>query len=411
MQHTVKATLDEIFKKVHFNKNLYKKLVYSNIEFITKTQDHKNLFGSRLIGCHYLKYNQSDKSVFYDSVFDLDYEVVSREIQKITTIPQNFKIARDDINLVCFYVAHKFLSNKELKEEDQIEFACEALNYFNYRTLVLICATYFIYPISEEKALSLVERLSNKYLIKKLKNWNEYCQYRSKEYLSSKYKDILLDFTQDQEIPNAITDLYNRTKDTIKNIYSEFIDMVQKEDYIKSKKSVVNDIEGEEVILDTTGTTKTYYNIVDTVLNDKQTFIRSSYIDVVTDIINSVSYKQMYQCLDNIFEYTSGNSKNYQEVVQFFHSVIDNTVEYLLKNKLMLTSGSNIINILNLIVGNLLYARGESVSVNEVKNEGEKLIKKVYKDQKEEINERYIKNLRNALYLYIVLYVLIAGKK
>jgi len=76
----------------------------------------------------------------------------------------------------------------------------------------------------------------------------------------------------------------------------------------------------------------------------------------------------------------------------------------------MLTSGSNIINILNLIVGNLLYARGESVSVNEVKNEGEKLIKKVYKT-KEEINERYIKNLRNALYLYIVLYVLIAGKK
>jgi len=323
--------------------------------------------------------------VFYDSVFDLDYEVVSREIQKITTIPQNFKIARDDINLVCFYVAHRFLSNKELKEEDQIEFACEALNYFNYRTLVLICATYFIYPISEEKALSLVERLSNKYLIKKLKNWNEYCQYRSKEYLSSKYKDILLDFTQDQEIPNAITDLYNRTKDTIKNIYSEFIDMVQKEDYIKSKKSVVNDIEGEEVILDTTGTTKTYYNIVDTVLNDKQTFIRSSYIDVVTDIINSVSYKQMYQCLDNIFEYTSGNSKNYQEVVQFFHSVIDNTVEYLLKNKLMLTSGSNIINILNLIVGNLLYARGESVSVNEVKNEGEKLIKKVYKNQRKRL--------------------------
>jgi len=82
--------------------------------------------------------------------------------------------------------------------------------------------------------------------------------------------------------------------------------MVQKEDYIKSKKSVVNDIEGEEVILDTTGTTKTYYNIVDTVLMINKPSIRSSYIDVVTDIINSVSYKQMYQCLDNIFEYTSG---------------------------------------------------------------------------------------------------------
>jgi hypothetical protein len=408
--HTVKETLDKLFKHINFNKNLYKKLVYTNIEFISKTPDHKNLFGSRQIGCHYLKYNISDKDDFYSSLFNLDYETVSEAIKSITTVPDAYKIARDDINLVCFYMAHRFLTNQELKENDREEYAIEALNYFNYRTLVLISANYFIYPISEEKAVSLTERLSNKYLIKRLKNWNEYCQYRSKEYIDSKFKDLLISFSDDKELPNAINDLYNRTKDTIKNIYSELIDMVQSQEYIRSKKSVVNDIEGQEVMLDKIGNTQTYYNSIESVFSDKQTFIRSSYIDVITDIINSVSYKQLYTCLEYLYDYAHSGSKNYEEVIKFMHDVLDNSVEYLLKNKIILNSNSDVISVLNLIIGNVLYSRGENTTINHVKDRAEELIKKVYAFSKDTASSRNVKNIRNAVFLYILLNILVQGQ-
>lgn len=407
---SVLKVCDELFHKVEFDKNLYKKIMYNNIEFISKTDDHKNLFGSRLIGCHYLRYNLTDKADFYDTLFNLDYDIVSESFEQITTIPKNFKIARDDINLTCFYSAHKFLTNTQLKEEDRENAAIEILNYFNYRTLVVICANYFIYPISEDKAVSLIERLSNKYLIKKLKNWNEYCQYRSEEYLKSKFRDTIIRFDE-KELPNAISDLFNRTKDTIKNIYSEFIAMIQSDEYIKSKKAVVNDIEGEEVILDQIGNTKSYFNLIETMFIDKHSFIRSSYIDVIVDIISTVSYSQVYEMLEFLFDYTQKSSKNYEEVVKFSQEVLMNTVDYLQKNKILLNYNTNILTVLNYIVGNILYARGNDLSINKVKEEGEKLLKKVYKENKEYLSDRNAKNLRNALYLYIVLFVLLGKEK
>lgn len=407
---SVLKVCDELFHKVEFDKNLYKKIMYNNIEFISKTDDHKNLFGSRLIGCHYLRYNLTDKADFYDTLFNLDYDIVAESFEQITTIPKNFKIARDDINLTCFYSAHKFLTNTQLKEEDRENAAIEILNYFNYRTLVVICANYFIYPISEDKAVSLIERLSNKYLIKKLKNWNEYCQYRSEEYLKSKFRDTIIRFDE-KELPNAISDLFNRTKDTIKNIYSEFIAMIQSDEYIKSKKAVVNDIEGEEVILDQIGNTKSYFNLIETMFIDKHSFIRSSYIDVIVDIISTVSYSQVYEMLEFIFDYTQKSSKNYEEVVKFSQEVLMNTVDYLQKNKILLNYNTNILVVLNYIVGNILYARGNDLSINKVKENGEKLLKKVYKENKEYLSDRNAKNLRNALYLYIVLFVLLGKEK
>ena len=407
---SVLKVCDELFHKVEFDKNLYKKIMYNNIEFISKTDDHKNLFGSRLIGCHYLRYNLTDKADFYDTLFNLDYDIVSESFEQITTIPKNFKIARDDINLTCFYSAHKFLTNTQLKEEDRENAAIEILNYFNYRTLVVICANYFIYPISEDKAVSLIERLSNKYLIKKLKNWNEYCQYRSEEYLKSKFRDTIIRFDE-KELPNAISDLFNRTKDTIKNIYSEFIAMIQSDEYIKSKKAVVNDIEGEEVILDQIGNTKSYFNLIESMFVDKHSFIRSSYIDVIVDIISTVSYSQVYEMLEFLFDYTQKSSKNYEEVVKFSQEVLMNTVDYLQKNKIILNYNTNILTVLNYIVGNILYARGNDLSINKVKEEGEKLLKKVYKESKEYLSDRNAKNLRNALYLYIVLFVLLGKEK
>ncbi len=58
---------------------------------------------------------------------------------------------------------------------------------------------------------------------------------------------------------------------------------------------------------------------------------------------------------------------------------------------------------MNMIVGNVLYARGTDIEINKVKDQGDKLIKEIYKSLKKSITERNIKNIRNAVYIYIVL--------
>lgn len=399
----VKEVFDKLFENIHFDNSLYKKIVVNNIEFITKNNEFKNLFGSKLIGNHLVKYTMYDKDIFYGNLFDLTASEVIDNIDKITSINKNFKIARDDVNLVCFYIAHRFLSNKDLKKEQAEEYAKKILDYFNYRTLVIISSNYFIYPISEEKALTLIERLSNKYIIKKVKNWNEYCQYRSQEYINSKFRDLLIKFNRDNELPNAITDLFNRTKDTIKNIYAEFIDMIETDDIIKSRKNIITDTEGAEVIVDKLDTPEKYFIKIENMLVEKNTFIKKDLISIVINIINTVSFKQVEETLNYICDYSFSSQENNKKVLSFVNSVLVNTIDYLNKNSIFLHSKSDVINVMNLIVGNVLYARGTDIEINKVKDHGDKLIKEVYKSQKKTITDRNIKNIRNAVYIYIVL--------
>lgn len=404
----VKQALDELFGKVVFDTKLYKKLVRNNIEFITRNEEHKQLFGGRLIGCYLLKYTVYDKNIFYSNLLGTDFSEVTDKIEEITTINKSFKIARDDINLVCFYMAHRFLTNTDLSEDKRTEYAKEVLNYFSYRTLVLISSNYFVYPVSEELALSLTERLSNRYVIKRLKNWNEYCQYRSEEYLNPKNIELLTKFTNDEDIPNAITDLYNRTKDTLKNIYVEFMDMLENDNVIKSKKSLVNDIEGEEVIIDKVNSADTYLIKIESLMTDKSSFIKKDFVNVCTDIVNTVSYKQLEETLSLMIEYAFKDRDSNVKIKSFFNDILTNTIQYLQANNQSLSSKNDVIKIINAIVGNILYARGNDIAINQIKETGDKLIKQVYKANRRFITDRNIRNIRNAVYVYVVVLALLA---
>lgn len=399
----VKEALDAYFENVKFDQSLYKKLLLNNIEFISRNHEHTQLFSGRNIGCYFIKYTQYDKNLFYNALFDLEYDDIVEVIDDITTIPRNFKIARDDVNLMCFYIAHRFLSNPDLDKKAQLEYAKEALNYFSYRTLILMSGKYFTYPISEERATSLTERLSNKFLIKRLKNWSEYGQYRSTEYLESKFLSLLVKMDDDIALPNAITDLYNRTNDALKGIFNEFTIMISDDDVIKSKGSIVRDMDGEEKIADRVDSIQRYVGQIDLMLSDKTAMIRKDQINVVIDILSNLAYRDMHECLDHLFEYAFSSRKAHDQVKQHMHDILLNAIEYLQRNEIYLHSKTSVLEIMNSIVGNVLYARGTEVDVHRVKTEGENLIKAVYKHHKDSLSDRTLKSVRNGLYLYVVL--------
>jgi hypothetical protein len=403
---TPKEAFDTLFSKVTFDTAFYKKLVRNNVEYITE-KSRVSLFGSKLIGCFFIKYTLYDKNIFYNNLFNLEYEDVSGTVDSITTIPSNFKIARDDINLITFYIAHRFLTNESLSESKRLEYAKEVLNYFNYRTLVLISSNYFVYPISEEKALSLTERMSNRYVIKKLKNWNEYCQYRSDEFLKTKFLDVLVKFNKDDEIPNAINDLYNRTKDTLKNIYSEFIDMLEKDEVIRSKKSVVKDMEGNEVITDRLNTPESYMTKIEGLMSDRNSFVRKDRVEVTCGIVEAVSHKALEEFLTDLLEHSYKSKENNDKVKELFKGIMVNALDYLRQNSVNTGKGTNILAAISSIVGNILYARGTDVIINDLKSDIDDTLKKIYRSNSKYISDRNLKNMRNAVYVYVVLTALV----
>lgn len=395
----VKEALDELFKDVKFDKKLLDSLVKFNIDFITTNDEIKDMMGSRLFGCFHVSYTQYHKNIFYQDLFGFNYDDAVDAVKKISSIPRNFKVARDDVNLITFYIAHRFLTSS-LDKKDKERGAMEILNYFGYRAIVLLNANYWPFPITRGKAASVIEVLSGNYLITKMKNWNEYVHYRSDAYLKSKFLKLLQSFDKDRDIPNAIVDLYNRYKDVMKNIYRE-LEFLEDTNHIRTTSSVVTDLDGQEVLMDRLSDPIKYSNKVIDSLTSKDEFIKPDVIEVSTSIVNSVSQEQLNRCLELMTDYFHGSPNQSKRVNAFIQDFVSDSISYLQKNRMHLNNRSSVVDVVNLIVGNLLYSRGNDITITEVKARGEELLSVVYKKGKESISSRDIKSVRNAFCIYI----------
>lgn len=398
----VTQSLDILFKDVKFDSSLLKRLIAVNVDYITSNSEIRDMMGSKLLGCYHVSYTQYHKDLFYSELFDFSYDEALAAVKEIKTIPKNFKIARDDINLICFYIAHRFLTSSQLKKEEKRQGALEILNYFGYRTLVLLNANYWIYPITYEKAVSVSEVLSKNYLITNMKNWNEYVHYRSESYLNSKFLKLLLSFNRDNDIPNAINDLYNRYKDTVKNIYREFIHL-EDTNYIRSNQNVVTDNDGKEVFMDRINDPRMYIDKVLNKITSRDLFIRHDIVEISTSIVSAISQDQLQECLELTLDYYYSARNRSSKVVEFINDFITDSIAYLQDKKVFINNKVSVVEIVNMIVGNLLYSRGVDISITEVKNKGEVLMKDIYKRGRVSISSRNLIGMRNIFCVYILI--------
>lgn len=402
---SVAYVLDELFSKIKFDKKLIKKIVAHNVEFITKNPEIRDMMGGKLVGCFEVKYTQYHKDIFYNDVFDMSYDEVVGKLKEITTIPSHFKIARDDINMVCYYTMHRFLANRDLGHNDRQSGAIEILNYFGYRTLVLLNANYWIHPIKREVAMSLSESLSNKYLISRLKNWNEYVNHRSENYLRGNYVKVNIRKGDDSDIPNAINDIYNGYKDTILKIYRDFV-ALEEQNIITSSKSVVTDLEGRDVLLDRLTDPRKYIDKVLNALTSRDIFIRHEIVEVSSSIVTSISQDQLTECLELTLDYYYKRPSNSSEVSKFIEDYLVDSIAYLQERKIFINNSTNILEVVNAIVGNILYSRGADVSITVIKDRGEKLVKDIYKSGRVTISSRNVSGMRNILCVYLLIIAL-----
>ena len=87
----------------------------------------------------------------------------------------------------------------------------------------------------------------------------------------------------------------------------------------------------------------------------------------------------MEELLDLTLTYSFKDKESHTKVRKFFSDVLVNSIEYLRRNNLHLNGKTDVLGIMNSIVGNVLFARGTEVEINKVKTDGDKLIKSVFK--------------------------------
>ncbi len=397
---TAKQAFDQLFSSVKFDASLYKKIMHKNIAFITRNDDHKNFYGGQIVGCYPIYYSLSDQDGFFTDLFNVTFDAAEEASKSITTINQSFKVSSDTINLTIMYVCYRFLSDKSISHSDREKYVLSMLDYFSYRTIAVLISGYFHYPVSENEAMSLFEKLSNRYLIKHLKNWREYCQYRSKEFLNSKFKHIFETFKDDELLVEGINDLFRRTKDTLLNIYAEFVRHHEEGVTMGSRKTSMTDIDGKDILADRTNTPESYYNYLLTTLTDNNSFIKEEVVEATSEIIKTVEYDDFKKFLLDMMTYIHHSKDQFSEVSEYMHDVISNAIEYLMENDYIIREHHDLLYIMEKVSSNVLYARGDDLSVNDIKDRGEKIVMKITKHHE---GHKKVFSLRNAFYVYIVL--------
>lgn len=404
MKILLKNTLDTFLSHIKFDRQLHERIYVYNLELMTNNDANRRLFSTRDIGVDRVMFGLADKENFFNEILLVLSNDFENSIRDVNSFNRSFKISNDSINIACFYIAHKFLENKTLKESDRIEFAKEILNTFNIRTLVTLTSNYFIYPISEEESLSLIERLSYKYIIKQVNNWKEYCEYRSDEFIKSKFKTFLIKFHPEDELPAAINDLFSRTKSTLKNIYSELIDMKKNEDVVSTLKNTMTDASGKDVILDRTETADTYYEYLKSTLSDKNSFYKREIVYTVRELIKNTYVDDLEQFLSLLYDYITKNSQNYKKITDLFHETLTFFIGYLTEHRSEVNLNSNIITILDKLLGVLLYSRSTDKTLNDIKEEYDKIIVAIFKEEAKRVYPiRRLPDLRNSVIAYILI--------
>lgn len=404
----INEALDELFKDVKFNKRLVEDLTTFNISFITSNHEVRDLIGGKLLGCYKVSYTQYHKDIFYEDLFGFSYDTVKDVIKKIKDIPTHFKVARDDINLVCFYIAHRFMTEQGLDKKVAKDGVDQILNYFGYRTLILLNANYWIYPITKDKAVTLYESLNNGYKITSMKNWNEYVGYRTDVFLNSSnnVKALTGKKIDGKVIPNVINSLYNGYKDMMKNVYRQFLEL-EDNNTLRSSRNVVTDLEGREMLLDKLNDPRKSIDKVKNAMVSRDLFIKGSYIEVSSSIIQAISIDQLKECLELVLTSYYQDRKIANKIDDLNSRFINDVIDYLQNRKEYINNDSNVVEIVNTVVGNILFSRGGDLSITIIKDETEKVIKDVYKKGKVYISSRNLTAMRNIYLVYILLLALL----
>ena len=238
----IKPFFDNVFKGVKFDKKLAKKIRLYRVSFLTQTRDHVSFFGGSLLGTTIVRFKSNYVRSFFMDIINIEPEDIARELHNVPEVNPKFKISGDVFNLCLFYMAHRFLKDKN------VEAAKECVLIFNYRTIAALISKRFRFQADMEIAIATHESLSNKFILKQKKSWVNFLSYRADKLIDveSPYRKNLTSLADDHLFINTINEGNSAIRSSFNIIYDRFITIRDTGQYVRAN-SIIDTMNEEEV--------------------------------------------------------------------------------------------------------------------------------------------------------------------
>lgn len=397
MYQNTRAIFDDHLSSIKFDKVLVKEIKQYNQEFINKNDDHIHFFGSNLTGVYPVRFNpSSDKLKWTVDIFNMDEPEIRREIIKLPDIQEHWIRGTDVMNLSCFYITHRFLTSS-LTNDDKYTGAFETLLALQFKLIGSLMAWYFKYNVDESTAKAVYAVMSKRYAIKQHGNWLALLQNRCKDILDPKgiHYQTLIKFDDDKAIQNMVTDVQNRLKSLVKNVWAVLEQVREQNNKIVQQAGTV-ELDGHNAVRDLTRQYPQYLKYLNTIALDKRTLVKADLVSVIGDAMPTMPERLLVQSLNFFSELCAKQDK---QALKLIEETLVHAFEYLANDRAAQAKMNDLPALISRLRALYMASKSSDPAVLIMRDISGKLVDKAINSK----NQSLIASVRTGLLLYLVL--------
>lgn len=400
------------FKDVKFDNKLAVDLYKYHIYMSTMNAEHIQFFGGNLLGVNTLRFVPRDVRKFFDTVINVEYTALEKDIRSLDTIYHENTISGDIFNLTLFYIIHRFYTTQLLPEPRRMRAAYDTALIFCYRCTFALTNARFRYAVDPKVAQAAYANLSNKHLIKQLGTWKKLCDYRATRLVEKTSKQgkpgqnyaRLYLFNDDIEVTSMIQDSQGRFKSIFRSYYDEFDKVHSDGESIAVTAATIVDADGDIVLKERTKGTESYVNYARDLINDTIGFLDKDLMTVVVDMNKNTSFRMVNSTLEWIAN--AYHDPKYNKLIdQFITDVVVQGMYYIEYN-IPVSKKKDVPFIMTTLMNMFLSTRSKDPQLLAIRDQGEKLLRASDKG----ISNSLMTATRSAVILYIILRVMWGNK-
>lgn len=321
-EHSLKKIDDKILRELfNFKSN-----------WIKKSEHHMLFLGGNLFGPNPIVFSDNDRRIYFDIIGIDDDKELKIDIDKVDGIFPEREVSSDEFNLSIVWLCYEYsilFKNNEQKYRDAVD-----LIYFIFAVKVYgsrYAKWFNKYPLDNDTAKAVFEKLTDKFLIKSLGNWQSVIKHSGEKLYSTDQSgfDSRIKNLNAENAIYVVADIHGTINSLIKNIYNITKEVKASGDRIRSTSAF--DTSGDEISLkDKIDTPLKYITYMKDIVGSEDSFIDFSITDIVIHLFPKIKDKTLKQILQVVSHsvFMSPDINKY-----FIEKPIILSMEYLGANK------------------------------------------------------------------------------
>lgn len=292
-------SLEELFKhylKRDFDLSLYHDIKLFRLNWAQKDNDYIEFLGGNTLGIQAIRFSIKDDEEFVSDTLGIDLNELTFSLCNTKGITKGRAAECNAVFQILIYLMHGFMKSNKLKLKDKQDALNECYYIFAYKKFSSLMFHYFKFPTDESIAKAAYEKMSNKYLIKKLNSWQKVFEYRAKDvHIGNIHHKRLMDYSTEDAI-RVLLDLQTKLNDMFKNVYALIIEVYNNNERIVSD-TLVSNLDGEEKLVEIANAPDKHIRYIKSIINSNTDFVKYDLVNLISSQLSKGSTSLFYNFL------------------------------------------------------------------------------------------------------------------